>query len=765
MLDLLRYLLACALFTAAGVGVIRLLRVGLAPALALLLGASVTQALLAIIIGTSVIGGLPLKHIAAPVWLLLAGLSFVGWRSLRTEAVRTPTADAVAERRRVAMLLAMSVVAAPVVMLPYFVYGLADYPGSGLFDGWSYVAFGQYLWEFPRGTEGGLAPIYQYGSHLSHTRFAAPGQLGLLSVIASPGETQSASGLMQALAIFSLASACAAFAWLRGLPQRLALLYVAVSAISGWVLDVVWVNNYDNALALHLFPALVTLVTVPVMTVGTGVLIGITAAGAVYTYPEFSIVVLGAAGLFGLEAAVRRSSRGIWIAGIVAGVVLVIVLSPYASDLAPFFRSQVAIGTGATGRPGEGVFPGLLERRFLPSALPALGGEQMIAAFFPVLSLLGATMLLGLPLGLWQLLRRGNIAFCLVVGGLSAMAIVFLWREHYTYGGYKILLLGWWLWAFAMVTAAAWLLERLPRMPRIAWILVSAWLLIVPAVTSARAVMHTLRATGESISRYRAVQQVTTVVAGAPVALIAGDPFDAAWGAYFLRHAHLLLAVRSGYLAMPHLQPVMDRAQPWPASGVRYVLLDADPAAAGLRPAGWRLVWGVGAFGLWDTSDRGWSAVTRVVNRLGNEVPAHPYFEIGRERAQLQILANRPGRLVVSARLFGPSLNTDDACWRLTVSGEGPNRDLRLRSGPLAVTVPVPAGASTLLVSGGPARSSGDAVAPGPAPVAGLSDLMIEFQPIGNAGTATAADTPQFQPCRAAADAETSDAHSTRGTP
>jgi drug/metabolite transporter (DMT)-like permease len=48
-------------------------------------------------------------------------------------------------------------------------------------DTWAYVAFGQYLNDYFRGTEGGLSAVDQFGASLSNTRFGTPTLLAFLS--------------------------------------------------------------------------------------------------------------------------------------------------------------------------------------------------------------------------------------------------------------------------------------------------------------------------------------------------------------------------------------------------------------------------------------------------------------------------------------------------------------------------------------------------------------------------------------------------------
>ena len=91
--------------------------------------------------------------------------------------------------------------------------GLSRYIGGPAQDGWSYVAYGQYLWEWPKGTEGGLAPLYQYAAHLSETRFISSAMLAFFSpMTGTDGDTQAAAGAFVAWTLFVFAASCAASA-------------------------------------------------------------------------------------------------------------------------------------------------------------------------------------------------------------------------------------------------------------------------------------------------------------------------------------------------------------------------------------------------------------------------------------------------------------------------------------------------------------------------------------------------------------------------
>jgi hypothetical protein len=146
-----------------------------------------------------------------------------------------------------------------IVTAGYFRYGLFDYLGSPALDGWSYVSFGEYLRQYPKGTEGGLAPIYQYAAHLSATRFVAS---GLLAAFIPPWgiglDTQMMVGPLLILSLISYALSIG-YATIvlnqRGMKVPV-WLSVCIGVLGGWIQLALIANNYDNLLILSISPAL-----------------------------------------------------------------------------------------------------------------------------------------------------------------------------------------------------------------------------------------------------------------------------------------------------------------------------------------------------------------------------------------------------------------------------------------------------------------------------------------------------------------------------
>ncbi len=734
MFDLVAYICICLLLSAAGLGLMHLLRIRIEPGIALLLGISSTQAMLACVLGLTVIAGLPIKRVAVPLWGGIAGLAIIGawrfradWRSV--DARRSGFDFAVP-------LWLVGLGAAPLVMLPYFVHGLMDYPGSGFLDGWAYSALGQYFWEFGRNTEGGLNPLYQFAVHLTRTRVVSCAELSVLSALTVPGDVESAAGLLQALAVAGFACAAGAFARVCGFTRRVALLYVILSSVSGWMLMVLWANNYDQGQSLQYFPVVATL-AILLCEFGPGgtVFTGIVSAGVIYTYPEFAALALSGAALLGVEAAWKRGGRTtvrtLAVAAPVTAIVAGTLVLPYWHDMRIFVMGQIGAGLHDGRRPGAGIAGGLLESGHLPSGLFALGGEHLTSRGLLLTNALGALLLVACALGIWHLIRRRQVGLVLLAFGFWMMAGTLLWRDHYDYGAYKALSLGWWITSFTILTGALSMVELFPRARKLAWIAAGSIVLIVPAVTTGRTIWETAQPVEGPISDYRAVERTLPLIGNAPVALFSTHVQAQHWGTYFLRRTKLFLVHREGYLGAPHLHELMQRTTVNSPIGIRLVITDATPPV-GTPGRSWHLLWAAGAFALWDTGTEGWAAVAGVHDALNREIEPNPYFHAGPPGARVHLLANRAGELALSTRLFS-SFAPDDvsSCWWMRIQpANGAPRELHLRPGAVRVMLSVPAGSSDVTIEAGPVRPFALPAKDEEKRVSGLADLGITFDRI-----------------------------------
>src|SRR5262249_28772026 len=160
----------------------------------------------------------------------------------------------------------------------------------------AYVSQAAYLWRFGyRPIAPDITPLYLFGSTLNETRYISSSALGVFSLVTGPGDPQTSANLLQAVGLYSFAGACLAFGLVQRLPRWALTSYAAVAVLSGWSLNIVWANNYDNLVALGWFLALVVIAADDRLLDVPGVVLWTLFAVAVlYTYPELAGIVLGA---------------------------------------------------------------------------------------------------------------------------------------------------------------------------------------------------------------------------------------------------------------------------------------------------------------------------------------------------------------------------------------------------------------------------------------------------------------------------------------
>ena len=238
------YLALVAISVLAGFGLLTRLRLPVSPIHRWYLAPGATMLVWAIALGVGVSLGLTLRTLSGPVLALTLVVAILG-------ALDARRAWAAAKPTGLLILAAMPLA----VMALDVAAGLSHYIGGSAQDGWSYVAYGQYLWEWPKGTEGGLAPLHQYAAHLNGARFIASAMLGLFSPLTGAGgDTQAAAGAFVAWTLFVFGSSCAASADGLGIRRGWLVLFTATAVISPWVHTAVLIHNYDNLLALSFLP-------------------------------------------------------------------------------------------------------------------------------------------------------------------------------------------------------------------------------------------------------------------------------------------------------------------------------------------------------------------------------------------------------------------------------------------------------------------------------------------------------------------------------
>jgi hypothetical protein len=735
--DFLTYMFVAGLLLLAGTGFLVLLRAPFDRAMMILLGPVITQALWAIAVGVGLLGGHSVRRLAAPLLLGSVLLALVGLHRLWRRSDR--------DSRPVVAILVSCALAPVVVLLPYFVLGFADYPGSRLPDGWWYVATGQHLWRYGLSAGIGLEPLYRYATfNLVGTRYVASALLGVLSLLDHAGDTQRSVGLFMALALFTFGTSAAAVAVSRAWEAGRSSLFVLLAVASGWVANSVYANNYDNLLALGYLPAIAALVGVARSRSRTSwILLGLIAAGVTCTYPELGVAVLAVGLVMVAERSWRdRAWRDPLGFGLAAAVFLVLA-GPHLQSTIRFFRSQAAVALQPTGqstlRPGETLFNGLLIQKYRPSAFWGLGGEFQVPTLFGLRTTVALLLFILLAAGIAHLLRSRNFGILGAVALPLVAAPTLIFIQHYDYGAYKMILIGWWAVVLCLVEAIGSF-----RRPGIHWRVLTALSIAVcfaiPTVTVARSVTLTLNARNatkvkgfldsvsvapRSMERFRSLQEVQRIVGQEPIGIFVEDWEAQEWATYFLRTAHTRLGVFTGYLGTPEVRRSLESSSVYPWEGIHYILSDVEDPGPVIEAQSWTLVWRAGAFRLWDTGGRSWAIVTDVENPNGvDRVTERPVLWLGGGTTRLTVIARRDTCLGFTGTMIpGPQVSRPDGRTLLVHSSIGPPSTITMTAGTNRFVVPLPPGASEidLTPQDRPDRPAGDS---DPRPlVAGLTDL------------------------------------------
>ncbi len=147
-------------------------------------------------------------------------------------------------------------------MAPYLIHGIGSFPGSWFWDGFAYMAAGESLWLHPRReSAAGLELFYQFGHKFAQARYTSSSVIALMKgIYPLGGDAQAATGYFLFLCLFTFSSSCYFLAKVT-MPGRrhLQVAFVALAAVSGPILNLVWANNFDHLLAMSIAPAILGL--------------------------------------------------------------------------------------------------------------------------------------------------------------------------------------------------------------------------------------------------------------------------------------------------------------------------------------------------------------------------------------------------------------------------------------------------------------------------------------------------------------------------
>lgn len=717
MLDggLLLYLLLCALSVVAGLGLVRLLRLPLSVRSALILAPALTLAFWSVAFGVGVPFRIPVRYLTAPVWAATLALAAYGlWALAVASRSATPVQDhpdaapALSPTTRSAgrrllgegWLLAVCAALPVIVLFPRFWEGLADHPGSNYPDEGIYVAYGQYLWSYSWDVRGGLAPIYQYaaGNEMYGMRYISASLLGFLSPLFSPGDTQAPLGLLMAWYLFVLAASCGFFGLTQELRAHLLIPYLLLSVLSGWVSNMVWANNYDNALVLACFPALaaVSLYLNP-RSWPWRMVLGLFGAGMLYGEPHVALIAFAAVLPLLLYRCWQEGGdfkAWAWTLGWSLALMLLLV-APGVQFIHAFLSTIVGwVLHPQQGRPAHRLFRGLLAARNQPGAFWGLGGEWGDESLLAVRNALGLVLSALAGIGLLRLVRQRRLGVAALVALLLAGFLVFTLRVGYGYGAYKIVLLGWWAFCFIVVLGIDALTARLSVQVSAPAACVLGMLIVAAGLPFSRTADIKVYAASEyhrlNLAEFRKLRQLQEVVGDARLLVEIDDWLANERALYLLRDR--AIHVRAYRMWVAGDQPAMERAQRVPFEETRFVLTDSTFDGSFRDGPHWQLIWSGGPYRLWDPESAGRAEIKSITGTAVEQSPEGPSVRLGPEELVLTVEASRPGMLRLAAHFESGPVRGE--CRVFVATDAGFQGALTLESGDQVISLPVRAGAN-----------------------------------------------------------------------
>jgi hypothetical protein len=656
----------CAFGLLAGLGILRLLGIGLDNALRASLAPFACGFWWILFLGISVASKIPVKD----SWMFMMGI---------TGCLALLGLHDVIQQKTIKLLILPALLAVAVLTIPllfYFRYGLFEYFGSPLADGWSYAAVGQYIWQTPRGLEGGLPPLYQYATHLNHSRYIASALLAAFSPLTGTlGDTKAASGLFLGWSLFVFSTSCAFLARSHGLSQRWSFIAGFIAICFPWIPQILWANNFDQLLSLAF----------PVIVVGLAkdfdlrrwplwVFASLTIAAFCYVYPEMTppFFAVGFAVLLWRIISSRGSHafpKAFFPAGVMVALAVLLIL-PFAGDLFPFIKGQFSSVLSNKGvRPGEGMFTDLLQPYNWPKTFFGWLFEntrfQKITASATWIT--GVAMLVLFGFGVAQSLRKRFAGVLLFIGILLTGAMEMILRERYGYGAYKFITFALGGLTLLITFGLQELWEKIERRfllwdevrrqfidYRAAAIVVICLVFLFPLWGYAIIInySHDKRLPEKRMAAYRSVQSISKIVGSEAVYVDVTDSIANQWAVYYLRNLPVKMGTLQSYMAQPHVVPFMERATPISLDKVRYQLVDSSTQIDISRR-----VWASSEYVLIQ-KPLNRNHITIIENANGLESwQGEEGFWVGTGDTRIHLVAIAPGKIKLSAQFIpGPSI-------------------------------------------------------------------------------------------------------------
>ena len=386
-----------------------------------------------------------------------------------------------------------------------------------------------------------------------------------------------------------------------------------------------FVGNFDQLLLMPLLPLIAALAPADYGNSsglwGASVLIGILGAAALFAYIELAFLGLVVAMAFVIPPNANprpAMGRAVLVCCIVVPIILVLTW-PGVEALLRMLTSQYAAASGAV-RPGEGYFAGLASPLRLAAAVSALGGEFPGMRWNGVPWLIGAILCAVALVGTWYERRRWSMILALAVIALAF--IHFAYREHYSYGAYKIVSVNIWILGFLTVAGGIWFAGRAmpPQPKRVSMAALIAAILFVVTLdrTIVQANVVNYRQNAFEQTKYREALAIAAIVAKAPTLLAVRDDLANEWAVFYLSDMPLpLIAPYRIYTGAGRSSSrFAEQAKPVDPAAIRYIVTDRNDK---IRAPLWggRRIWDGEAYSLWEVDDGAWTVLADVIDPNG----------------------------------------------------------------------------------------------------------------------------------------------------
>jgi hypothetical protein len=557
-----------------GLGIQRCFKLRLEPGLSLSLAPILSLAICVIFLGWAVKLGYPIKDCYLVGYLIVIFFALLGLSRENLKAMRQHLG-----------LLIFCILLPTALLFNYFWFGLVNYPGATVADGWTYVSVGEYLWMSPRGTTGHLIPLFQYASSFNSTRFITSAMLAFLSPLYQSGDTQLITNAYLAWIFFIFSCSCAFFALTQKI-EKYIYPYLILTVFSGWFVLLLKNNNFDHAAFLGFLPVIAGgFVLFHYQKWCWCLLLSMLITAALYIYPEMSPpLVLGTA-LFFMAAMIKQ--KKIYMApALLAGGLVVLLFLPYLSEFIHFFLKQ----SNQLNLP--------FESRSCPYFNPSmLIPSRMLQSFWAQRhNFLGHLTAIVLTLlfvrGLFIFYKEKRYAFLIFMIILLIGSIIMIVKYQYSYGAFKFISIMWWLIIFTIIIGVKNILDTYPT-KSIKIILI--FFMIAYMISTANSIDGVIKKPGlDSILPLRALQTIKPIVGDAAILVDVKDEVANEWAMYYLRNERIKMVYPPRFMMGPGGIQFMNQAIFIDPVSIQFVITDDA-----LSYPKTQLVWSNGLYYLW----------------------------------------------------------------------------------------------------------------------------------------------------------------------